>query len=247
MSTVTASTASPIRIFCFGDSLTSGYCKQGAHSHPYSIKLAQLLNASTDTDSACTTNNQHLYECIESGIPGETTSEMVIRLQLYANKGVLSSFNYCIILGGTNDLGSSNNTSTAESIINNIKLLHSIASKYCSKTIALTIPEHGLERHYISIYNKRIIINQSIQSLCNNSNNNTIIYCDLATVIPYYNTNKDYHKLYWDDHLHFTPAGYDRIGELLFETIKVNKLLLNNSNNTTENTTITQTTNSNNK
>jgi lysophospholipase L1-like esterase len=27
-------------------------------------------------------------------------------------------------------------------------------------------------------------------------------------------------KLYWDDGIHFTPKGYERFGELIFEVIK---------------------------
>lgn len=34
----------PLRVLCFGDSLTSGYFHFGLGSHPYAIKLEQRLS-----------------------------------------------------------------------------------------------------------------------------------------------------------------------------------------------------------
>lgn len=35
----------PLRILCFGDSLTSGFCHFGLTEHPYSIRLKDHLDA----------------------------------------------------------------------------------------------------------------------------------------------------------------------------------------------------------
>lgn len=52
-----------LRILCFGDSLTSGYCAFGAESHPYSLRLEDRLYGALPRDT-------HI-EVFTSGVPGD--------------------------------------------------------------------------------------------------------------------------------------------------------------------------------
>ena len=43
---------------------------------------------------------------------------------------------------------------------------------------------------------------------------------DLAIKLPYFSMDATERKLIWDDGIHFTPAGYDRIAEIIYDEIK---------------------------
>ena len=47
----------PLRILCFGDSLTSGYYHMGLGSRPYAIKLGQILMANLKNHEIMLTRN----------------------------------------------------------------------------------------------------------------------------------------------------------------------------------------------
>lgn len=52
----------PLRILCFGDSLTSGYHHFGLDSHPYSLRLTKLLREALPDKS---------LDIVTSGVPGD--------------------------------------------------------------------------------------------------------------------------------------------------------------------------------
>ena len=84
------------RILCFGDSLTEGYTFQASGQfHPYSTKLQQLLEA-------------HCHDSVEvrmAGVSGEiVVPSMTQRLDRLL-KEASQPYDWVIILGGTNDLG----------------------------------------------------------------------------------------------------------------------------------------------
>ncbi|CAF0875875.1 unnamed protein product, partial [Didymodactylos carnosus] len=42
---------------------------------------------------------------------------------------------------------------------------------------------------------------------------------DLDKLIPWHRPDMAEKKLLWDDHMHLTPRGYDKIAELIFQVI----------------------------
>jgi len=44
-------------------------------------------------------------------------------------------------------------------------------------------------------------------------------YVDLASHMPRLGLRRDVEQRYWDDSVHFTPAGYDKLAELIYETL----------------------------
>jgi len=181
----------------FGDSLTEGFYNRGLKFHPYSVRLAQLLDPEK-------------YVIKNHGISGEETSEMVTRFEMLISG---NEFSYAIILGGTNDMGERN----AKGTFNNLKKMYEAAKKKGVIPFAVTVPEHHQELVFEWLTDVRSTINKLIKEYCEQ---NQITVIDLCAKLPQLSLRADEKKLYWDDGLHFTPAGYNRFGEIVHETIK---------------------------
>jgi len=114
---------------------------------------------------------------------------------------------FIIILGGTNDLG----VEQPDTVFDNLKKLYEMAEGTGAKVVTMTIPESSFN---ISWYlSKRKDINSKIQKI-SSERNYTII--DVESLIPYDA------GIYWNDSLHFSPEGYDKLGEVIFSGIDKN-------------------------
>lgn len=185
--------ASEIRVLATGDSLTAGYHHWGLSYHPYTEKLKELIN-----------NPNVLID--NTGIPGETTEQIQARLidSLKNN----SPYDYVILLAGTNDLGLRKST---QEIQNNLFSMYESILQSGSHLIAITIPQSGCsETNYV---NSRNTINQAIKVFAKKNKKN-VTYVDLESLIPYEKGGD-----FWDDNLHFSRLGYDKMGELIYEAI----------------------------
>ena len=124
------------RILCFGDSLTEGYTFQDSGEfHPYSIRLRQLLQ-----ESHC---GQVLGELVvdTEGVSGE----MVVPSMTSRLDGLLRErrrYDWVLILGGTNDLGSG---LPPEQLLPHLLQLHARARESGARTLALAVPQFALE------------------------------------------------------------------------------------------------------
>ncbi|KAL9645386.1 hypothetical protein ABK040_002585 [Willaertia magna] len=212
-----------IPILAFGASITAGYHSEGRKFHPYSIHLTELLNNSN--------NNIKVYEY---GYSGETTGQMVERIKRCLQKQLTeedkyginnwefpnNEFKVVIIIGGTNDLGKYQ--TSKETIVENLQNIYN----YCKSklnilyVIACSIPsttfEH-LERFENSYLKKKIFVNNFIENYCK-ENNEKMRFVDICNLLSYKDCDELERKMYWDDCLHFTPKGYDKIAEILYET-----------------------------
>eukprot|EP00112_Aurelia_sp_Birch-Aquarium-sp1_P020721 Seg540.10 transcript_id=Seg540.10/GoldUCD/mRNA.D3Y31 product="hypothetical protein" protein_id=Seg540.10/GoldUCD/D3Y31 len=199
----------PYRILCFGDSLTEGWHNNGFKFHPYTIRLAELFKA----------NGKDNVELINRGLSGETVHpEMVTRLPAILKRE--SPFNLAIILGGTNDLAF---LSTAKKVglFENIKTLHEMAHEKGVKTCALTIPNASFDMlpTFAEYVNYREDVNKRIREFVSQKSE-MVCLVDLSSKLPMFGVSDEDLSKYWDDDLHFTPQGYDRMAELIFEVIK---------------------------
>ena len=117
------------RILCFGDSLTEGYTfQESGEFHPYSTELHKLLAE----------HCQGTVVVHTAGVSGETVvPSMSGRLdKLLKQEG--QPYDWVIILGGTNDLGTGR---TAEGLLPHLLALHDRAKEAGSRTLALAIPQ----------------------------------------------------------------------------------------------------------
>jgi len=189
-------------IIAFGDSLTEGYYMQGRNFHPYTIKLQELLSSMKGKAS---------NEIMNCGISGETTDEMRPRLKSLLLQEYVSECKAVIILGGTNDLGSQN----VENIVNNVTWMHDLVLSHKLQSFAVTVPETYAEKIAPIYATVRKSVNSRLSTFCAER---SIPIIDLAEFIPY--DAKDGATKLWDDNLHFSPAGYDKFGKLVFESVK---------------------------
>jgi hypothetical protein len=80
------------------------------------------------------------------------------------------------------------------------------------------------EREYEELRSKRQAINAQLQLLASCSRGAMTVF-DLSKHVPRSSLSPTDLKKFWDDGLHFTPAGYDRFGELLHAHLVLNKLI----------------------
>lgn len=162
---------------------------------------------------------------------------MCHRLHSILHRENTESFRLVIILGGTNDM----NDKSTDHIMSNIIRLHSIALNASSSvlyttpshthshthahfpilTIALTIPQMlpwgGKETD-----NKRLIVNKGIRQLTQTCQP----HITLLDIESLFDQNDQNNIRYWSpDLVHFSTEGYDKIGELVYDTIKSTILL----------------------
>ncbi|CAF1005572.1 unnamed protein product [Rotaria sordida] len=201
----------PLHILAFGDSLTEGYYRYGLAFHPYATHLTNLF------DSANIPVKIH-----QQGVSGErVVPSMVKRLHRLLENNV--SYDWIIILGGTNDLGSS---SSAEDIFKKglepmyEMCLNRAQSK--AKLVAMTVIENAHDSPTHARDKNRQELNRMIRDYVANANDQNRVYLvDLDKGIPYHSVddNKEREQI-WDDTIHLTAAGYDRMATLIFDAIK---------------------------
>ena len=201
------------RILCFGDSLTEGWYDSGFKYHPYTIHLSELVDREAGSDASRRT------ELVNRGISGEVVNpEMLNRLPTILRDE--KPFDFAIILGGTNDLASLRAAKDYD-LSKSIKSLHQLAHKKGLKTCAVTIPQTGFDLlpYAVEYVEYREQVNSDIREFVS-ENSTMVCLCDLSLKHPMYGLNDKKLVEFWDDELHLTPKGYDKMAEIIFEDIK---------------------------
>ncbi|KAK4189040.1 SGNH hydrolase-type esterase domain-containing protein [Podospora australis] len=225
-----------LRLLCFGDSLTAGYSEMGSVFHPYESKMSQMLamafpDISFQTDirgiSGDTVSRGYLKRmeaCFPSPVsppspispptsPRKSTTTNGVNGSSSSTHGTADKqnttkpYDWVIVLGGTNDLGWG---FTPEEIFAKLKAVWDIPLKRGAKVLALTVPECAVAtaKARERMDAKRDVLNGMIKGY---KRDNYYVY-DLHTAVPYYSMSEKDRAKHWDDHLHFTPDGYDLIG-----------------------------------
>lgn len=205
------------RVLCFGDSLTAGFLRGGRDFHPYSSRLQALLG------------DDLVWRIDHVGLSGWTTTQMVdemdsprvvdvcgiewaggLSAQLRAAATAM-----VIILAGTNDLadvmrqGSSLHAEGVQRVVSQLGVLHDEARAAGCTTVALTVPEHPAEVTVPDLRRVRERINAGIDGL--RAEGRVSLVVDVAAGLPHSDASL------WDDGLHLSASGYDRLGELVYE------------------------------
>jgi lysophospholipase L1-like esterase len=206
---------SPLRFLAFGDSLTAGYANSGFINHPYSINLTNLFSSS---------NIPVIID--QQGISGDrVVPSMVKRLENLLKK---STYDWIIILGGTNDLGWGK---SADQIFNEgLKLMYDMVLQRTNnktKLVAMTVIERGFYSPQDVHDQQRQNLNKMISNYVENFPDQTrICLVDLDKLIPFHSIQDiNQRNSIWDDMIHLTPAGYDQMAYFIFQEIykKLNK------------------------
>lgn len=197
------------RILAFGDSLTEGWCDFGTKFHPYTAKLQSLTRSISKVKTV---------DVVNRGVSGETTDQMNSRLGLVLDKD--GPFDLVIILGGTNDLGFPLNND-GKPLFGRLRSLHELALRHSSLSVAVTIPETGYETidRFTAVREKRLQVNNLLKNYVQDCGSKMLL-CDLSTKLPRQSLSEEDRRKLWADDLHFSAAGYDRMGEIIFEDIK---------------------------
>jgi len=85
----------------------------------------------------------------------------------------------------------------------------------------VTIPETGYEAmdRFTAVKEKRLQVNALLKKYVKDCGGKMIL-SDLSAKLPRESLSHEDRRKFWEDDLHFTPAGYDRMGEIIFEDIK---------------------------
>ncbi|CAH3168328.1 unnamed protein product [Pocillopora meandrina] len=152
------------------------------------------------------------------GVSGETIDEMNARLPEVLDEG--GPFDIVIILGGTNDLGMRLDED-GEPLFSRLRSLHELALRHSPLSVAVTVPETGYETMdgYTVVRAKRLQVNALLKNFVQQCGSKMLV-SDLATKLPRESLSDEDRRTLWADHLHFSPAGYDRMGEIIFEDIR---------------------------
>ncbi|CAF0954648.1 unnamed protein product [Adineta steineri] len=203
----------PLSILAIGDSLTAGYYNDGWGHHPYATHLTDLLKSINIP-----------VKIDQRGVSGErVVSTMVNRLHSFLEKG--TSYDWIIILGGTNDLADS--VSPENIFESGLKPMYEMClnqSQTKTKLAVMTVIENAYDSPSHNDDKERQELNQMIRDyVANTDKPDRVCLVDLDKGIPFHSMNNDERLQIWDDNDHLTPAGYDRMATLVFDIIK-NKL-----------------------
>ena len=202
----------PISILAIGDSLTAGYYKYGRAFHPYAKHLTELFDHAN-----IPVNIQ------QKGVSGErVVPTMIDRLRRLLSNS--TSYDWIIILGGTNDLADS--SKNAEIIFQKgLQPMYELCLNHAQKKTKLVVMT-VIENTYFSSEHAgdkdRQNLNNMIRNyVANSSEKDRIVLVDLDKGIPYHSlTSEKERKEVYDDVVHLTPVGYDRMATLIFDAIK---------------------------
>lgn len=203
--------ASALRILAFGASLTEGYHSNGLRFHPYTIRLGQLLRSSHPT-----------VNIDNAGVSGEAVldSTMLSRLKILLSSANNQPYHWVLILAGTND--ALRDQRRAAHIFYGLQLLINECHQHNARVLCMTLPETAQPTNS-PIDAERQAYNRLIREELGKQTDEMkkTVLLDVERSLPYHSLSSAERKEIWDDGLHLTPKGYDRLGELIYETLRI--------------------------
>jgi len=214
-----------LKVLTFGDSLTEGFHRFGFAFHPYSNELTKLI----DEKYAEQEDNEKEAMVHQRGLSGENTDHMIPRLAGILDRVAKTGFPYHVVcvLAGTNDLADDD---TAEQIFSRLKHLYEQVMMHGDgRTLLVTItipPSAFMDEEYVA---RRSAINALIKEYSSSNNCDSaaaggergrVVCVDAEQGLPYWSAPGEKDTVLWDDALHLTPEGYDRLGGLVFSAIE---------------------------
>ncbi|KAF9321868.1 hypothetical protein BG003_010124 [Podila horticola] len=206
-----------MKVLCIGDSLTAGYIDYNDHS-PYTDHLDQLLN--------------HSVTITNAGVDGETVLEIEQRLRLLLQ----GHYDVVVLLGGTNDLGGimgfHPNSVSADAAVSHISFAGIdtmiLESQTTRALIQLTVPFNAFDRMDPQSREQKEALNRQIkQTACLKKVVLDINHPSLG--FNYFDMTEQAREMYFQDSLHYTAKGYQRMAECVFSVLSPVLAYLNQS------------------
>ncbi|KAL8652389.1 MAG: hypothetical protein Q9226_004292 [Calogaya cf. arnoldii] len=197
--------AQEIRVLCFGASITAGWYNSGLQRHPYAIRLKDRLRKALPSYN------------VEVDIDGQSGDRVVggeylSRLEPYFNVigGKKGKIDWLVFQAGGNDLLSGEEPAA---ICEAMKKLWQISLQGSTKVMALTVTDTEDQRPETrESYTK---LNEMIKSYQQEG----FFVADVFSKIRYSEMSEEMRKIVWDDGLHFKPAGYDMMGDVVADRL----------------------------
>lgn len=152
------------------------------------------------------------HEIENHGVSGDTVAEMHKRLVDYILPSAKAApYTHAIVFGGTNDLAFTKTEEIFKTIQEIVSALDTIDCKY----YIVNIPQPGWEskEKHPKYLENRLAVNALIKQ------HFPAELIDLDSKLPRLSMSEADQKLYFDDQLHYTAAGYDKLADIFFEAI----------------------------
>ncbi|CZT02798.1 related to esterase [Rhynchosporium graminicola] len=191
----------PLRVLCFGASLVEGYSSYGMRMTPYSKTMKRVLAAEIGYEFE--------FEVETNGVSGQqVTSGFRKRMEdLYSSPNSFQSpYDWVVFLGGTNDIAFQKSPTD---IFSEIRTITNLNLENGARVLILTVPECGVKNKGLD--QRRNDLNDLIKG----DEREGVYVLDLHALVPYHAMPAEERKEIWDDGLHFTPEGYERVGRLV--------------------------------
>ena len=212
----------PVRILCFGDSLTAGSIDMDGSGglFPYATHLQAALEEAQP---------KRTFQVGHLGMPGWTASQMVQTADdpTYGLRHKLKQVNnppvsLVVILAGTNDLGYSYQEGIedgASAILGSLQALHRIAHEQNVPSMAVGIPTSRFQQQVSPALDLRLRVNQRLQEWAESTatmpNTPFTSYAPFPRAVPDPQSSPEADELWSLDGLHLTAKGYMAMGREL--------------------------------
>lgn len=198
------------RILCYGDSLTAGFCCHGSRFIPYATtlksKLINAMNSDIEVDHygfSGWTAQEMLSSSHEGEVQDFTGSKGPGLARALQNK----QYSLLILMAGTNDIGSG---TKADAVFKHIKDLIQFAEKSNTRVLNIGIPD---TKHQGPgwLSSRRQTVNTMLARHAEDQKKwLTFMPCPVTLSSPEY---------FDPDGLHFSPAGYEALGQGLAQDV----------------------------
>ena len=196
-------TRTDMHVLCFGASITAGWSSYGRHYYPYATRLSARLADSLPTSH---------FSISVDGSPGDTVlhGKYIPRIAKAVSDNPRVHYDWVIIQAGGNDLGWNQ---TPEQIFQALKRVWSIALLSGAKVLALTVTEHA------GASAKNMARLKALNELISSHQEDGFFTADIAKAIPYTEMPEEERKEIWDDGVHLTKVGYERMGDAIADRL----------------------------
>ena len=195
---LTAPLAAPVRVFCFGDSLTAGTSPPLDELYPYAPALEKALGPSVLV--------RH------RGLPGVRADAMLQYADDEQNglRSLLRRSNpaLVIILAGTNDLGYASDSAP---IVRSVCGLHELSHELGVPSLAVGIPPSAYQAMQPEAAARARAVNEELRAWCDDAARG-----QLCSYVAHPIASWSQGDARWaPDGLHLSPEGYAMVGERL--------------------------------
>ena len=211
-------------ILCFGDSITAGYVGvwgpknpnerevENVSFHPYALRLGELLVGKAATVTDCLRKAQAL------GYSGYTAQELLPELRRALRAG---PWRAVVVCAGTNDVSREN--VDEDEIYRRILALVSLCERWGVPVVVL--PPLDCDLAWVKYVNPHVtrepkecerVLRRVAERILEHCRARGLPVVDTRRALPY---DVEAHGAMWDDTVHLSTAGSDKLGALVYDAV----------------------------